>query len=368
MQKIESNRRIDVFRPPLVSFFKPDSDIFAPELHHYTRELTRIALDTIDEQHGSGRKDKREQKLFFHSRWHTESVIWRVEQIMLAMHRIDPTLITERDIEIAKLAAAYHDVIQHSRSEQQKPDASGMSPKKRVRDAGRNERESAELGLTYMHRVNQIVLGQGRKEIYTQKDMDNFKDAVILTDPSCKGTDPRNGWNGQTIAVRDFAKGCILAQAVQLADLGASGMQPYLEDYSSLALFTEENMDFREEMDTLLFPGLRRRHLPPREMQDQEKRRAWYYQRLMKWFGDQDSFIDGRYEAVKHEISALNVPPEFKTAVAALFPEENFIRSRKAEAGLAAQYAEMPNFKDWALDINDRLVAVPQLNEVNMRS
>jgi hypothetical protein len=258
-----------------------------------------------------------------------------------------------RDVELAKVAAAFHDVIQYSHiDERQRPS------KKRYREAGRNEVESAQAAVAYMNQVNEIALSHGRARVYFKEDIEKVREAILFTDPT-------GCWNDtlKTVVVPGdkFRRAGIIAQVVQLADLGASGMNPEIETYCSLALFTEENMDFREEMDTLLFRSARR-HVTPEDKGAQDEKRAGYHQRLMQWFVGQDAFIAGRQKATESEINALNVPENLKKAVAALFPSSNFLESRQAEATLAAHYSKTTKFEDWAIDINDALVRVPRFS------
>ncbi|HEX7042369.1 MAG TPA: hypothetical protein VF189_03905 [Patescibacteria group bacterium] len=337
-----------------------EKDFAKKEREYYTHQGVKKAVEYIDSQYGanSATDKNRDSRLFYHSKWHTEGFIARAEAIFDAVEKVDPNSLgatkeeREEARDVLRLAGAFHDTIQISIVDpNQKPDASGMTPKKRLRATGENERQSAEAATLYMKKVNAVA----GHIVYYDSFISSVNKAILLTDPT-------GGWTGKTISVPGFVNADILSQITQLADLGGTGMDGRnVGVYEALSLFAEENMDFRGDVDKIIYSTRRQQVLPS------ENRQEWYKTRLINWLSAQQNFIEGRRELILgagnesmgKEINALKVSTDAKKAVKALFVEKNFAGSIEELEKLKIKYAKMPAFKDWAGRLMDSLVLPP---------
>lgn len=311
------------------------------ELQHYTQQAEKVAVEYIENQYGSNRFTDRERdkRLYYHSGWHTKGAIYRARKIMESIKKADPQAVSDRDRELAGLAAAFHDLVQISEVDtQQKPDGSGLKPKKRNRLAGRNEEESAAMALSYMDKVNTIA----GHSVYTEEDKEKVREAILLTNP-------KSSEKGQK-----FEDAGLLAQVVVLADLGGVGMgDRYLATYGMRTLFVEENLDFREEADKFIYQ--KRRTV----FQDFQKH-EWYYSRFVTWLADQKGYVDMRKKAVAGEIRQLRANAAAQDSVRELFPKENFDETQEElQRMLNHDFGNKPDFKKWATKLMDSLILPP---------
>lgn len=295
------------------------------ELAHYAKEGEKVAFGYIDRTYGKG-VSNRDNVLFYHGveNWHSKGVDARVDRITEAMG------LSPRDRLLAKVAADFHDTVQNwDRVTTLWPDERGhLTAVNRKRFTGVNEEMSAAFARRYMVRANKVA----GHDVFVQDDMRVVTDAIMLTVPK--------GWNGKTVFNPGFGTAGLIAQAVQLADLGGGGMNgPQMALYEALTLFPEENMDFRADADTIL--GASRRS--PVTISSEQL--GMYKARLVNWIQRQQVFVEGRKERLRAkaddggEIALL--PEHVREKVGALFKDEYFDKSIQSLKDLEAKYTAM---------------------------
>lgn len=281
-----------------------------------------IALQDIDESFGN--PIDRDHRLFYHDRWYTEGVVSRTVRIMESLHAANPTKVTTRDILLAKLAAGFHDVIQVSEPSE-KIDDLGKVAKVRKRATGDNEKDSAASAVKFMTDVN--ALYNGSDAVFTPKDIADLTEAIMLTTPT--------GWDGNTVFAPEFSNASLITKAVQLADLGGSGMDgAEVAIYEALSLFAEEQMDFRADSDRLLV-GSRRDGVALEDLDS-------YKARLLGWLERQENFVNGRKMRVRGEIASFS-DQVMRDSVNDLFKDSLFDDSVAALKKLHEDYAQTPS-------------------------
>lgn len=296
------------------------------ELSHYAKEGERVAFGYIDRTYGL-KAPKRDDVLFYHGveNWHSKGVIGRTDKITEAMG------LTPRERALAHVAAAFHDTVQVG----DKTETSWGDPQKglkavtRKRFTGDNEAASAEFAREYMIKANTVA----GHDVFTPEDRDTVTSAIMLTVPK--------GWNGKTVFHPEFGKAGLIAQAVQLADLGGSGMNgAKMALYEALTLFPEENLDFRADADRLIGASRRNPVNVSSDVLDM------YKNRLISWIQRQQAFVLGRQERIRAskeeggEIASL--PDGVRERVGALFKDEYFAQSVKALQQLETTYTATP--------------------------
>lgn len=158
-----------------------------------------------------------DKNLEFHNWGHTEGVISRTEILLKGIGA------TEREIQLGKLIAAWHDTVQDSERE-------GV---KRKRGVGNNERKSAEGLISFMDQENARAGGV----VFSEGDKNVARLAIEATIP---GFNP----DLKTVVQPNLNKDLpLVAQAVAWADLAEAGMDPEAYARGGKALFREENMD-----------------------------------------------------------------------------------------------------------------------------
>lgn len=228
--------------------------------------------------------------LSFHNVIHTENEIRRTELILKTIQHVDERLVSERMIQLGRLAAGFHDVVQDW-SENSVEDGR-FTKVMRKRHLGYNEQKSAAEALDYMKRVN----NEQRQEIFTQEDMEIVLEAIMATVPKYKG--------GTVIQPNLGPKSSLVARAVALADIGGAGMDGFeVFNFEGNALFREENLDI---VDALQNPhGI----TPEQE--------AYFKARMLNYTKGQILFARKRRTALRYETAAL--PDPVQEAVRELF-------------------------------------------------
>lgn len=240
--------------------------------------------------------ERPENKQAYHVSDHTIRVINVSEWIATAIHRINPSLITEKDIMLIKLFAAHHDRVQNGKLKQiPDPNNDGKVMLKFIRDTVANEKTSAVELIEYMNMVN----GREREEIFTKEDKEEADETMMLTVPNF---DVEKG----TVTQPEFGKRRIKAQIVALADLANSGVGK-LEDtkHDIAALLIEENPDIAaltEESTQIMSP----------DFQD------WFKRRIIEALKSQQRFILGRKAQTAEDIATMH--PDAQTALVGFFP------------------------------------------------
>lgn len=209
------------------------------------------------------------RRLFYHDTIHTGGVIDRATKIADTMN------LSNDEVMLAQIAAAFHDVVQFYQ-EVPKPDGSII----RQRLAGANERHSAISALTF--------LKDEGGDIMTPSDEAIIIEAILVTVP---------GWSVEHSTVFQPALNPgshSVTRAVALADVGASGMDPVLFAKEGLNLFAEEQIDIAMVLSTAKKAG-----------DIDGETQAWYRARLLAWLKVQAGFARGRQALLPRELEGL---------------------------------------------------------------
>lgn len=235
----------------------------------------------------------RENRLTFHGIQHTQGDIFRTEAILIAIQRANPgtDLVTEKDIALGKLAAAFHDIVQkwEIRSE---VDAQGNEVKKRIRASGENEKASADLAESYMRSLNKST-----GNMFSERDIQVVREAILITIAKYDKTSGR-------ITQPDFAKyqDNLVAQALALADLGGSGMEGFptarwatvahfIEDYPDVAAYAQLYSQSQGD---------------ERKMKRDIQKEQQFHKMFTAWLESEVRFNQGRQEQVQREIASMD--------------------------------------------------------------
>lgn len=215
------------------------------------------ALDTLEERFEQSAE--KHGSLEYHKRTHTEdSVIPNFIKIAEAIG------LSEREIELGILIAAYHDIVQEWHGEKTKE-----GYRMRRRHSVENEEASFAELESYMLSVN----GEAKEVIFTTSDFEIARNAILATIPSFEG--------GTVVQKNLEDTNSKLVAAVALADLATAGMEgPAAYKAGGDALFREENLDIAEDIkhvDTL----------------PSDKKEA-YRERMLAWTKSQEGFAAGR--------------------------------------------------------------------------
>lgn len=253
-------------------------------LEPYIKLGSEKALAGIKEKFelAPGAKDK----LSFHNTEHTQGVIGRTEKILKALGA------SEKDVELGRLAAAFHDTVQGW--EENVVDDGSNKKSVRKRFAGDNESKSAEEAVSFMEGVN----GELGQPIFSGEDEERMKEAIAATIP---------GFNSEKSTVMQpnlSAESSPVARALALADLGTAGMEgpdSYLAEGDKL--FREENLDIMDALSK------------PEGLTDDQK--EYFRTRMVNWSKFQSKFAKGRKELLDSELAGL--PEQGKEAVKELF-------------------------------------------------
>lgn len=249
--------------------------------------------------------------LDYHNVLHTQGVLDRTTKILSILQKKIPGSISDHDIQVGRIAAAFHDVIQ-----EWEPAISGESGtanyrKIRKRHVGRNEELSANQAAEFMTLANQ----QAGRQVFSQKDMEAQKEAILATVPYF---DPKLN----TVVQPNLTpQSSLIARSVALADLGFVGMcsaEEFLKGED--ALFREDNLDIKEALD--YFGD------PPKILSEETK--IFFRQRMLAWTNGRHAFANGRKILTLEAISFF--PPQAQSDLNKLFYsfEEILIASQNA--------------------------------------
>lgn len=250
-----------------------------------------------------------EHNLAYHNTEHVKSVIERVELILQNIQRatktVEPNLVTERDIQIGRLVAAFHD----RKQDWEESVLKNQIIRKRATAA--NEQASAQELIAYMDEVN---TNSQVGNIFGEDDKKLVEEAILATIP---GFD-RQRWTVVQPNVRPNSS--IVAKAMALADLGTAGMEggeAFIKDGDNL--FREDNLDIG-------------RALRKPDLLDESTKES-FRQRMINWSKLQITFAEGRQALFDHELVGLR-PEAQKILKQAVFTRfEESIESAKIKAG-----------------------------------
>ncbi len=225
-----------------------------------------LALQTIRERFDEA-PDIR-NRLPYHNTDHTEGVIRRTETILRALRDVSPERVSERDIQIGRLAGGFHDTV-HIRS----------VPGQNV---GVSERASAEEAIAFMREQN-TQLGY---DVFSADDEQRVNEAIDGTVPAFE---TKLGTTTQP-NVREVSS--IITRALALADLGIAGMEgPENYNQTSDALFREGNLDILDALNS--------GQPIPDNIQEQ------FRQRMVAWMTRSAGFAVGRKAMFDTELAVF---------------------------------------------------------------
>lgn len=267
-----------------------------------------------------------EFRLDYHNTLHTQGVLDRTTKILSVLQRHNPQLISEHDIEIGRIAAVFHDIVQDWEPNIIGKPGDPTYKKMRKRFVGRNEEQSANQATDYMEMINQQV---GRP-VFNQKDIETQREAILATVPhydSDLGTVTQPNLN---------ANSTLVARSVALADLGFVGMcsgQYFINGEDSL--FREDNLDIKEALG---YFGNSTKIIG-------EETKELFRQRMIVWTNGRYGFANGRKALTLQSISLF--PTQAQPDLISLFHSFEEILTVSKET--AARRSKM-NFDELAKD------------------
>lgn len=291
------------------------SQVPMPFQERAVRGIEEKALDLIEKRFGSSSEGG--NKLAFHNAEHTKGVMRRTESILRAIQKVTVHRVTEKDIVLGRLAAAFHDVVQDSEEQ----DKDGKLTRRRF--TGRNEKESADEAIAFLEWEMKNLEGSG----FSEEDFAVIEDAI-------RGTVPEFSVEKKTIIQPNVTEQSILiSRAVALADLGTAGMdgaEAFLREGD--ALFREENLDIMRALEN------------QQELSDETK--ETYRKRMIEWSRFQPTFAAGRRDLLDEELRGM--PPGADVAIKKLF---NTFDESIAEATKRAEAREAMSFDELVVDM-----------------
>lgn len=290
------------------------------KIDSYVDEGINQALALIKERYEDSPKER--DNLPFHNVKHSEDVIRRAETILSAIQKADPSLVSERDIAMSRLAGAYHDTVQ--RWEENKVADGQFTKVLRRRFTGDNEKASAGEGIVFMDEVN----SRG-ESVFSEEDKDALRETIEATMP---GWDPVNKTVMQPKLTKESS---LVARAVALADLGAAGMDGTKAFATEgKTLFKEENLDILDALRSKGIEGI------------SDTQKEYFHSRMVGWLKFQAGFAQGREKRLETELQAI--PESARESVASLFSKFN---ESISASEIVARRAEAMNFEDVVKDM-----------------
>jgi len=300
-----------------------------PEFESYVMRGIAEAIRRVSDRFEKAKNPQ--DNLEFHNTDHTEGdVVPRTERI-LQLLKENGVQVSERDVLIGKLAAAWHDVIQ--KWEPVATEKNGITKTIRKRALGDNERASAEEVIAYAKEMSE----EAQREIFSEEDLQKIRAAIDATIPGFSVANPEAPAEEQAKTVNQpnlKEDSPLVARAVALADLGSAGMggpESFRRDGDTL--FREENLDIMQK--------LARIHELPNE--ERESIRA----RILGWSKFQAEFARGREMLLQKELAPIE-PEGAREAVKKLF---NQFEASITTARETAARRETLSFEDLVKDI-----------------
>lgn len=241
----------------------PAPIISDPELERVAVRATDQAMAVLRDRFESGRVP---DHMYYHNSAHTAGVVWRARLLGAAMN------MTDRQLLLTVIAAAYHDVVQRWTEI-----AAEGGVVLRRRFAGRDEVASAHEAVEAMGGLG-IPFGPDEKGVVAS--------AIIATIP---------GWDSEAATVsQPFLIAHPIISAVAMADLGAAGMAPETYRRDGPALFAEENLDLMKAV------------MGARRASDlSSSARDGYRSRYIGWLNVQPGFASGRRRLLNRELEGF---------------------------------------------------------------
>jgi len=249
------------------------------KFEQFANEATKEALIII--RKNFEQNPDPDSNLDFHNTRHTESVVQKIGQILKTMQD-GGTDISEKDLALGKIAAAFHDSIQNWQEQKVLDPTTGLEKIMRQRFIGQNEKDSADLAIKFIENTNQ----QKKEDVFSAEDQEILRQAVDSTVP---GFDPAQ----KTVVQPNLKeKSHPVTLALALSDLGTAGInggEAFVKEGSDL--FREENLDIKRILKSGRVPT------------DTEK--EFFRNRMLAWSKFQPLFAQGRKNLLEKEISSL---------------------------------------------------------------
>ena len=261
------------------------------------------AMDLLKKRYEG--QPEEENNLPFHNSEHTLGVIRRTEKILKAIQAADQNLVNSHDLEIGRLASAFHDTVQEW--EKNTINDGNFEKVLRKRFAGNNETASSNEAVAFMVRANE------NEFVFSDNDKKTVQRAINATVP---------GWDMENKTIKQpnlQDNNSLVERAVALADLATAGMDgPEKFVKEGKALFREENLDILE--------AVRSGEDIPKDKQESFKKR------ILGYLKSQANFAKGRQARLEEEIQPIR-HEEAREAVAKLFSRfEDSIQKSKEVA------------------------------------
>lgn len=262
---------------------------------HYVKQGISEALSEIRNKFEN--IEDTQNYLAYHNTKHTTDVIRRVETLSFIFNQTIPKLITEHDINLAILAAAFHDVIQQWDAKHiiiSNGVFQGFTKIIRNRHNPDIEFASAHKAISFMENINH----KNTQPFFSDKDKLLVSEAIKITIPKF---DTAKGFIIQPYLT---TKTPLIARLVALADLGTAGMdgpEAFLSEAD--ALFREENIDVSDvnkNLDNLT-----------------NCQKHYYRNRVIDWLKRELAFAEGRQNNLLDELNGA--PDEAKHKILKLF-------------------------------------------------
>ncbi len=293
-------------------------------LEHYVLLGKNQAL-TLIKNRFENLNDNRLNYLDFHNSHHTEDVIRRVVLILNSIREVLPSAVSDRDMQIAILAASFHDVVQKWQEKVVVEDEKSKVMRQRL--VGENEHLSIDEALVFMNKVNQ----ESGLKIFTEEDISKLTEAILATIPEFSS-------EHKTVIQPNLNKlSRIITFALAFSDLGTAGIDgPIAFSKEGDALFREENLDILNTLDS--FDALT-------DMQQQ-----YFFRRMITWNENQITFAEGRFNYFMQELDLL--PDSLRSKMENLFDKFN-LSIKNAKDNLSRRSAM--SCRELMLDMGYRL-------------
>jgi hypothetical protein len=236
--------------------------------------------------------------LTFHNTIHTQEVIAVSERLLVLLYREGYSKIGEREILLAKLAAAFHDIIQDWKS--LKVLDRGIEKEIRIRyEPGviENEVKSADEAELFMRLYNR----NQQLEIFSENDIELVRECIEAT--LAVYDLKRKTYNRPNITSTTSP----VARIVAFADLHKTLLDPAGSFNDGDKFFHETNIDME-----LAFH---------KKITLDEVHKKFFKRRVVEWAENQASFVTGRAEEIVRELEGA--PDELKSIIFSSFTKKD---------------------------------------------
>ena len=266
-------------------------------------------------QIAAGDVEAKYRELGYHNPDHTQGVRDRTREILLAIQKGSPELVTGATLTIADIAAVSHDRSVDSYDAVILEGDFAKTVARRWPEL--DEAISTQAMVELMKKINAERRQAGVPVVFTEQDIQNASEGVMATVP---GFDPKIG---TVIQPRLKADTGVIARSIALADIGEAGMDTPSFLRTGNNLFKEENLDIMEAL------------VSGKEISPELK--EYFKKRILGWTNFQPVFAGGRKKLLENELG--NLPEAAREEVKKLFA--HFDESVEAAKQVAARRANM---------------------------